>query len=393
MSSLIVQKYGGTSVGSAQKIRSVAARIAGLREQGHQVVVVVSAMGHTTDEFIALAKEVSAMPRERELDMLLTAGERISMALLSMALLDLGVDAISFTGSQAGIITDDSHTRARILEMKPHRIQEELARGKVVIVAGFQGVSRKKEVTTLGRGGSDTTAVALAAALNADRCEILTDVSEIASMDPRLSDKDHPVKRYKVLPLEIVLEMACSGAQVMHPRALEIARQKNRDLFVGHSQSIDSSSGGTLMVSQNVSELPQVVAVTSRKGLELLFFSSENAMRLLEVCAQERVLVHDFVMKDDGGVDVLLDPQESSHVLKSQNLIAESKVSVGLICVIGTQMQQDCGVARSIQEELTHLGLVPFRMSVTTHSVRVLVRETPTLDLAVQALHAKLVQV
>src|SRR5262247_3807158 len=183
---VIVQKYGGSSVADVDRLRKVAERVMRTRAEGHEVVVVVSAMGDTTDELLALAKSLSANPDRRELDMLLSAGERISMALLSIAIRELGGEAISFTGSQSGIITNDAHTSARIVEVRPFRVQDELARGKVVIVAGYQGVSYKKEVTTLGRGGSDTTAVALAAALGAEACEIYSDVDGVYSADPRV---------------------------------------------------------------------------------------------------------------------------------------------------------------------------------------------------------------
>src|SRR5688572_9453703 len=183
---VIVQKYGGSSVADVQKLRRVAERVMRTRDQGHAVVVVVSAMGDTTDELLSLAKQVSPNPDRRELDMLLSAGERIAMALLSMAIRELGADAISFTGSQSGIITNDRHTDSRIIEVRPFRVQDELARGRIVVVAGYQGVSYKREVTTLGRGGSDTTAVAMAAALDAEYCEICSDVDGVYSADPRV---------------------------------------------------------------------------------------------------------------------------------------------------------------------------------------------------------------
>src|ERR1700760_4564391 len=184
--SIVVQKYGGSSVADVARIRTVAERVVRTKQQGHDVVVVVSAMGDTTDELLALAKQVSANPARRELDMLLTAGERISMALLSIAIRDLGGDAISFTGSQSGIITNDRHVDARIVEVRPVRVQDELANGKIVVIAGYQGVSYRREVTTLGRGGSDTTAVAMAAALGAEYCEICSDVDGVYSADPRV---------------------------------------------------------------------------------------------------------------------------------------------------------------------------------------------------------------
>jgi aspartate kinase len=183
--SIVVQKYGGSSVADAQKLKTVAQRVMLTRACGHAVVVVVSAMGDTTDDLLALAKTISPNPDRRELDMLLSAGERISMALLSMAIRELGGDAISFTGSQSGIITNDRHVDARIIEVRPFRIQDELARGKIVVVAGYQGVSYRKEITTLGRGGSDTTAVAMAAALGAEWCEICSDVDGVYTADPR----------------------------------------------------------------------------------------------------------------------------------------------------------------------------------------------------------------
>jgi len=220
---VIVQKYGGSSVADVEKIRGVAARVAQTRAGGHQVVVVVSAMGDTTDELLALARKVTDDPHRRELDMLLTAGERISMALLGMALHDRGVDAVSFTGSQSGIITDGAHTNARIVEVRPVRIVEALGRGKVVIVAGYQGVSREKEVTTLGRGGSDTTAVALAAALQAEVCEICSDVDGVFSADPRIVPR---ARRLSAISYEEMMEMAACGAKVLHLRAVPQVKRR-----------------------------------------------------------------------------------------------------------------------------------------------------------------------
>src|SRR6184192_4180619 len=184
--SIVVQKYGGSSVADVARITQVADRVMRTRREGHDVVVVVSAMGDTTDELLDLARQVSPNPDRRELDMLLTAGERISMALLSLAIREMGGDSVSFTGSQSGIITNDRHADARIIEVRPVRVQDELARGKIVVIAGYQGVSYKRDVTTLGRGGSDTTAVALAAALDAEACEIYSDVEGVYTADPRV---------------------------------------------------------------------------------------------------------------------------------------------------------------------------------------------------------------
>jgi aspartate kinase len=217
----IVQKYGGTSVGDAQRIRKVAERVVSCAAAGHRVCVVVSAMGHTTDELLGLAAEVSTVPHPRELDMLLTAGERISMALLSMAINELGSGAISFTGSQAGIVTDTSHGKARILEVKAARVREALEAGRIAIVAGFQGVSTAFDVTTLGRGGSDTTAVALAAALDADYCEIFTDVDGVFTADPRVVPD---ARKLHAVSYEEMLELSASGAKVLMLRSVEYAR-------------------------------------------------------------------------------------------------------------------------------------------------------------------------
>src|SRR6202030_2172087 len=213
--SIVVQKYGGSSVADVMRIRQVAERVMRTRRTGHDVVVVVSAMGDATDELLALARQVSANPDRRELDMLLTAGERISMALLSMAIRELGGDAISFTGSQSGIITNDRHVDARIIEVRPFRVQDELARGKIVVVAGYQGVSYKKEVTTLGRGGTDTTAVAMAAALGAEHCEICSDVDGVYSADPRVVGEEQ-VRKLPAISYEEMQELAESGAKVLN---------------------------------------------------------------------------------------------------------------------------------------------------------------------------------
>jgi aspartate kinase len=243
---LIVQKYGGTSVGSPDRIKRVAQRVVREKQKGNELVVVVSAMGGTTDDLVSLAAQVSPDARQqhrREMDMLLTAGERIAMALTAMAICDLGVEAISLTGSQAAIITDEAHTGARIQEIRATRVREELEQDRVVIVAGFQGVSRAKEVTTLGRGGSDTTAVALAAALGAERCDIYTDVDGVYTADPR---KVKNARRIDVVDYQEMIELATSGAQVMHPRAVEIGARYGVPIRV-LSSFRDDEDAGTLI--------------------------------------------------------------------------------------------------------------------------------------------------
>ena len=243
---LIVQKYGGSSVADAEGMKRVAARIVASKRDGNQVVVVVSAMGDTTDELIDLANQVTPIPNGRELDMLLTAGERISMALLAMAISSLGHEARSFTGSQAGVITDSSHGRARIIDVTPGRIQEALNEGAIAIVAGFQGISQDtKDITTLGRGGSDTTAVALAAALDADVCEIYTDVDGVFSADPRVVPS---AQKLKSVTYEEMLELAASGAKVLHLRCVEYARRYDLPI---HVRSSFSNNEGTWVVKDH----------------------------------------------------------------------------------------------------------------------------------------------
>jgi aspartate kinase len=263
---LLVQKYGGTSVGDPERIKRVAERICRCRAAGHDLVVVVSAMGHTTDELVELARSVSpdaTRQHPREMDMLLTAGERISMALMAMAIREAGMEAISFTGSQAAIITDDQHTTARIEEVRGERVRRELEAGRIVIVAGFQGVSRTREVTTLGRGGSDTTAVALTAALGAERCDIYTDVDGVFSADPH---KVPTARRIPHIGYDEMLELAVAGAQVVHPRGIEIAARYGVTVRV-LSSLLSSDDGGTIIARRNPTmEDPALTGVASESG-------------------------------------------------------------------------------------------------------------------------------
>ena len=246
--STVVQKYGGSSVADVTRMKQVAERVMRTRRQGHDVVVVVSAMGDTTDELLALAKQVSPNPDRRELDMLLTAGERISTAILSMAIRELGGRAISFTGSQSGIITNDRHVDARIIEVRPYRVEDELARGNIVVIAGYQGVSYRREITTLGRGGSDTTAVAMAAALGAEYCEICSDVDGVYTADPRVVPD---AKRIGTLSYEETQELAESGAKVLNAQAVEFAKDKGIAIYARATASplpgADPSEDGTLI--------------------------------------------------------------------------------------------------------------------------------------------------
>ena len=252
---IVVQKYGGSSVADAQSIKRVAQRIVATKKAGHDVCVVVSAMGDTTDELLDLAEQISPLPAGRELDMLLTAGERISMALLAMAISNLGQTARSFTGSQAGVITDSSHGRAKIIDVTPGRIVNALSSGDIAIVAGFQGVSMDtKDITTLGRGGSDTTAVALAAALSAEVCEIYTDVDGIFTADPRIVAKASRIPRTSY---EEMLELCASGAKILHLRCVEYARRYAMPIHV--RSSFSEQSGTWVIDSSELDQMEQAI--------------------------------------------------------------------------------------------------------------------------------------
>jgi len=274
---VIVQKYGGSSVADVDRIKRVAARIAQSRREGNEVVVVVSAMGNTTNELIGLARRVSPSPGRRELDMLISVGERITMALLSMAINDLGVPAVSFTGSQSGIVTDDTHASARVVEVRPERVREALDRGQAVIVAGFQGVSRSREVTTLGRGGSDTTAVALAAALNAVVCEIYTDVDGVFSADPRAVPEAH---RLGEMTFEEALTLFRAGSKVLHAEAMAFAARHGITVKVLSSGTTD---GGTTIRAGSAGEGPRVVALAVDKEILQVFPGPGGMAPLLSV--------------------------------------------------------------------------------------------------------------
>src|SRR6184192_3734958 len=282
---IVVQKYGGSSVADVDRIRQVAARIMRTRAAGRDVAVVVSAMGDTTDELLSLAKRISTNPDRRELDMLLSAGERISMALLSMAIRELGGDAISFTGSQSGIITNDRHVDARIIEVRPYRVEDELSRGRIVVIAGYQGVSYRKEVTTLGRGGSDTTAVAMAAALGAEFCEICSDVDGVYTADPRVVPD---ARRIGTLSYEETQELAESGAKVLNAQAIEFAKEQGIAIYARATSSplpgSDPSADGTV-VRRYPPKMPGVVVgIASEKDVLVI----ESSAATEELRSEER---------------------------------------------------------------------------------------------------------
>lgn len=332
--SIVVQKYGGSSVAGPEKLRAVATRIMATCAAGHRVCVVVSAMGDTTDELLASAKKISADPPRRELDMLLSAGERISMALLSIAIRELGGDAISFTGSQSGIITTDRHSDARIIEVRPYRIQEELERGRIVVVAGYQGVSQRKEITTLGRGGSDTTAVALAAALGAEWCEICSDVDGVYSADPRVVPT---ARRLPEIGYEEMQEMAAGGARVLNAQAVEFAKEKGIAIFARATGSAPmgapSGATGTIVRKGPSRSTGAVAAVVGENEIRLLHASAAplEVLRFLEdhgVCGKQ---IH---FTTAPGAEPAL-----TLVLARENLHHEEVLRPALAAQFGTSVQ------------------------------------------------------
>jgi aspartate kinase len=336
--SVVVQKYGGSSVADVAKLKRVAERVMATRRLGHDVVVVVSAMGDTTDDLLALAKQVSPNPDRRELDMLLTAGERIAMALLSMAIRELGGNAISFTGSQSGIITNDRHVDARIIEVRPFRVQDELARGRVVVIAGYQGVSYRKEVTTLGRGGSDTTAVAMAAALGAEYCEICSDVDGVYTADPRLVST---ARRIGTLSYEETQELAEAGAKVLNAQAVEFAKEKGIAIYARATASplpgSDPAADGTV-VRKHAPRMPGVVVgVASEKDVLVLDAAGARAVRASDRSAQRLALQLMAVLDQYrvGGKQLHLADDQLTLVISRENFHEESRVRDALSAAFG----------------------------------------------------------
>jgi len=359
---IIVQKYGGSSVADAEKIRRVAQKVADRRAEGNDLVVVVSAMGDTTDELLGLARSITDNPARRELDMLLTAGERISMALLSMALNALGVPAISFTGSQSGIITTDDHANARILEVRPIRIHEELDHGRVVIVAGYQGVSRSKEVTTLGRGGSDTTAVALAAALGAAACEIYSDVDGVFSADPRVVPQ---AQRLREISYEEMQTLAESGARVLNAQAVEFARLAEIAI---HARA--TAGGEGTHVVGGASEA-RVSGVTGRDDLILLRVTRPERLSEVLQCLDERgACAWEMTCYPEAGFAGLLLSLENVHNWEAVRAELERQFNgevccceqMGAVSVVGIGLGADGTAARRSLETLAGMGLTPHGM-------------------------------
>ena len=402
---LIVQKYGGSSVADAAGMKRVAARIVASKRAGHDVVVVVSAMGDTTDELIDLEKQITPMPTGRELDMLLTSGERISMALLAMAIGNLGAEARSFTGSQAGVITDSVHGRARIIDVTPGRIVDALKEGAIAIVAGFQGISQDtKDVTTLGRGGSDTTAVALAAALEADVCEIYTDVDGVFSADPRIVPS---ARKLKSITYDEMLEMAASGAKVLHLRCVEYARRFDLPI---HVRSSFSSNEGTWVVKdrpEGDSDMEQaiisgiahdrseakvtIVGVPDRTGV---------AARIFQAIADVDINIDMIVQNVSAAATGLTDISFTLPKSEGQNAIAvlqriQGEVGfasiqyddqVGKISLIGAGMRSHPGVTATFFAAMADAGVNIEMIATSEIRISIVCREGD-LDKAVRSAH------
>ncbi|GAB3748220.1 aspartate kinase [Nocardiopsis nanhaiensis] len=403
---LIVQKYGGSSVADAEAIKRVAQRIVAQKKAGHDVVVVVSAMGDTTDELLDLAEQVSPMPPARELDMLVTAGERMSMALVAMAIENLGYEARSFTGSQAGVITTSLHGNAKIIDVTPGRIQEAVGEGAICIVAGFQGVSQDtKDITSLGRGGSDTTAVALAGALNADACEIYSDVDGVFTADPRVVPS---AQRIPQLSYEEMLEMAASGTKILHLRCVEYARQYNIPLHVRSSFSqkpgtwivseVEESEGMEQPIISGVSHdrseakitvvgVPDKVgeAATVFKALADAEINIDMIVQNVSAVSTSRTDISFTVPKDFGkeAVSALKKVQEK---VGYDSLRYDDKI--GKVSLIGAGMRSYPGVTARFFDAIASSGTNVEMISTSEIRISVIVEEDQ-VDAAVQAAHSE----
>ena len=401
---LIVQKYGGSSVADAAGLKRVANRIVAAKRDGNQVVVVVSAMGDTTDELIDLAEQITPIPQGRELDMLLTAGERISMALLAMAINNLGHEALSFTGSQAGVITTSTHGRARIIDVTPGRIKEALDAGAIAIVAGFQGISQDtKDVTTLGRGGSDTTAVALAAALDADVCEIYTDVDGVFSADPRVVPS---ARKLKTVTYEEMLELAASGAKVLHLRCVEYARRYNLPIHVRSSFTTnegtwvvkDHPEGGAMEqaiisgIAHDKSEAKiTIVGVPDRTGVAARIFQA-----IADADINIDMIVQNVSAAATGLTDIsfTLPKAEGSNgtavLQRIQGEVGFASIlyddTIGKLSLVGAGMRSNPGVTATFFAAMSEAGVNIEMISTSEIRISIIVREAD-LERATKAAH------
>ena len=393
---LIVQKYGGTSVGNIERIKNVAKRIVKTKEQGNDVVVVVSAMGDTTDELIKLAKQISENPPKREYDLLLSTGEQISIALLSIALHELGYEGIAFTGAQVGILTTTDFTEAKILDINTSKIKKELSKGKIVIVAGFQGVTEDGDITTLGRGGSDTTAVALAAALKADICEIYTDVKGVFTSDPRIV-KD--AKKLDLINIDEVLELASAGAQVLHPRAVIFAKKYKVPLVVRSSFEDDQ---GTKIVEEFMEGLVitgvaiktdeakvTVLDVPDVPGIAAKLFSEVakekiNVNMIVQGTSRNGLSEINFTVPKKDLITLKSIEEKIKSSIKCSNIIYDDNIAI--VSVVGTGMRSHHGVAAKVFEVLASRGINIEMISTSEIKISVVVRMERAEE-AANALH------
>ena len=382
---LVVMKFGGTSVGDTERLKRVARRCVAASEAGNRVVAVISAMGKTTDDLIRLAHEISEEPAPRELDMLASVGERISCALVAMAIIDLGHSATYLTGSQAGIVTDSTHTKAKIVEVRAHRIHEALDRGDIVLVAGFQGISgESQDVTTLGRGGSDTTAVALAAALGADVCEIFTDVRGVFSADPRVVPG---ARKLDEVSHEEMLEMAASGAGVMATRSVEVARSHNVTL---HVRSAFEDADGTWIREEDEGMLEKALisAVVHTREEPVYRVSGIEPARLFGALAEAAVNVDTIVQT---GPEIVFsapveDRADARRTLEALSADWSAREDLGKVAVIGAGMKSHPGVAAKTFATLEREGISPAVVSTSPIKIACHVR-SDQVDRAVLALH------
>ncbi|WP_079509964.1 aspartate kinase [Mesobacillus jeotgali] len=395
---LIVQKFGGTSVGSVERIRNAALRTAEELKNGNNVVVVVSAMGKTTDHLVDMANDISKTPSKREMDMLLTTGEQITIALYSMALSQSGIEAVSFTGWQAGIKTESVHGNARIIDIDTDRISKELKSGKVVIVAGFQGVTDDGEITTLGRGGSDTTAVALAAALKADKCDIYTDVTGVFTTDPRFVKS---ARKLLSVSYDEMLELANLGAGVLHPRAVEFA--KNYGLPIEVRSSMEKERG-TIIEEENEMEQNLIVrgvafedkitrvsvlgVSTSLKGLSTIFTTLAQNQINVDIIVQSRTEAGtaniSFSIKSNDLPETLDVLERNKETLNYQAI--ESETGLAKVSIVGSGMVSNPGVAAKMFEVLEGNGIQVKMVSTSEIKVSTVVSEKQMVT-AVESLH------
>jgi aspartate kinase len=395
---LIVQKFGGTSVGSVERILNVAERVKGEVQLGNSVVVVVSAMGKSTDELVKLAKEITANPNKREMDMLLSTGEQVSIALLTMALNQKGLEAVSFTGWQAGVVTEPVHGNARITKINIEAVERELQTGKVVIVAGFQGISEEGQITTLGRGGSDTTAVALAAALHADRCDIYTDVTGVFTTDPRYIDS---ARKLASVSYDEMLELANLGAGVLHPRAVEFAKNYHVQLVV--RSSIEKEEGTVIeeeaTMEQNLvvrgvafeDEITRVSVIgltNSLTSLSTIFTTLAknhiNVDIIIQSITESGNPSLSFSIKTEDLMETLRVLEDHKDLLKYEQLDAENRLAK--VSIVGSGMISNPGVAAQMFEVLAENNIAIKMVSTSEIKVSTVVEESNMLK-AVKVLH------